>query len=59
MERTMLWKSFIQLNPELSSSVKCYKSVKDKPNAIELYFEDGRRGVFEINRGKFKLTLEG
>lgn len=35
-----------------------FKEMKNKTNAIELIFDNGRTGIFEVQRGKLKLTLE-
>ena len=53
-----LFQIFILYNPELVDNVTGFKEMQNKKNTIRLIFKDNRTGTFEVNRGKFKLTLE-
>lgn len=52
-----IFQIFILYNPDVRG-VTGFKEMKNNKNAIELIFDNGRKGTFEVQRGKLKLTME-
>lgn len=57
MTAPQIFDIFKSANRDLQDQVEHYKEVNGKPNQIRLWFSDGRRGRFEVQRGHFKLIL--
>ena len=57
MKATDLFQIFILYNPDVRG-VTGFKEIKGQKNAIELIFDNGRTGKYEIIKNEAKLTIE-
>lgn len=53
-----LYRIYILYNPEMASKTVLFTEDNTKKNTIKLVFNNGRKGTFTVERGKFKLILE-
>lgn len=58
MKATDIWEVFKSVNQDIVNDVRTYVSENGSPNKIRLIFKDGRKGTFEIQRGKYILEME-
>ena len=58
MRPRFIYECFLSMNRELVPELKRYSQDNTNPNAIKLEFRDGRKGRFEVKRGKYVLEIE-
>lgn len=58
MRPRFIYECFLSMNRELVPELKRYSQDNSNVNAIKLEFRDGRKGRFEVQRGKYILEIE-
>ena len=58
MRPRFIYELFLSMNRELVPELRRYTQDNTNTNAIKLEFKDGRKGRFEVQRGKYILEIE-
>lgn len=58
MRPRFIYECFLSMNRDLVPELRRYTQDNTNPNAIKLEFRDGRKGRFEVQRGKYILEIE-
>lgn len=58
MRPRFIYELFLSMNRELVPELRRYTQDNTNANAIKLEFKDGRKGRFEVQRGKYILEIE-
>ena len=58
MRPRFIYECFLSMNRDLVPELRRYTQDNSNANAIKLEFRDGRKGRFEVQRGRYILEIE-